>query len=1085
MNTLIVANRGEIAVRVLRTARERGLRSVAVYAADDRSSAHVGHADEAIQLTGTGPSAYLDIGDIMRVAAETGSTLLHPGYGFLSENAELARACASAEVTFVGPSAGVLEIFGDKAAARAVAIEAGVPVLAGTPGRCSVREAETLLRRYPDGIMLKAVHGGGGRGMAAVRDIKELAAAFDRCAREAAAASGQPELLAEELFERAKHIEVQVVAATDTGRARRQVLALGDRDCSVQRRNQKVLECGPAPGLTEELRRDLHAAACRVIGATDYCGVGTVEFLVRGSRFVFLEVNPRIQVEHTITEEILGLDLVACQIEIARGLALSDLDLPSGVVYEGHEVTGDPVCQAIVAMQARINAEAFVDSGDSYPSSGVLETFRMPEPDLARVDTHAFEGMKVSGMYDSLLAKVIVRSDSGFEQCCDRMVAALDEVTISPVENNTEILEAIVQDPEFRTGTATTDYFETHWGALAVAAGVARRDSGSEEDSGRDAPDEAGAVVVLRSPMPGTVVEVATEAGSVDKGGSLVVLEAMKMYHVLRAPAAVAVLVAHVGVGEAVTRDDPLLEYRITGEDELVHESSSSEQAHIRDNLVEVQRRHALTLDAARPEAIERVHARGRRTARENLADLIDPGSLVEYGALALAAQLGRRSEEELIARTPADGMICGTATVNASLHGATRAKVVVMAYDYSVLAGTQGMRNHLKNDRMFDLARRMNLPVILFPEGGGGRPGDVDSPNVTGLQVPSFVEMGALSGVCPVISVVSGRCFAGNAAMLGMSDIVIATPDANIGMGGPAMIEGGGLGTFNPEEIGPISVQRANGVVDIVADSEAEAVALARTCLGFFQGEIPTWEAPPADAPRSAVPTNRLHAYDARAAIDSIVDVDSAVELRADYGRGIITTLARVEGRPFGLFINDTRHLGGAIDAEAADKLYDFMTMCESHGIAMVSLCDTPGFMVGPQAEKDATVRRFSRLFVAGARLSVPFGLVVLRKAYGLGAMAMAGGSVRVPQFAVSWPSGELGPMGLEGSVRLGFRRELEAAPDEAARDALFNRLVSEAYEQAKAMRAAGAFEIDDVIDPADTRRWISSLSSASLAGS
>ena len=484
--------------------------------------------------------------------------------------------------------------------------------------------------------------------------------------------------------------------------------------------------------------------------------------------------------------------------------------------------------------------------------------------------------------------------------------------------------------------------------------------------------------------------------------------------------------------------------------------------------------RHEIGLDASRPEAVARRHGTGQRTARENLADLCDPGSFVEYGALTIAAQRQRRTVEELIARTPADGMVTGLATINADVYGADRTGCVVMAYDYMVLAGTQGKNNHRKTDRMLDLAERHRLPVVLFAEGGGGRPGDTDSATVSGLTTPTFHTLGRLSGLVPLVGIASGRCFAGNAALLGCCDVIIATEGANIGMGGPAMVAGGGLGTFAPEEIGPVAEQFANGVVDLLVPSERDAARLARRYLGYFQGTSPQWTCADQSTLRPLVPENRLRAYDVRSVVSALADTDSVLELRSGYGAGMVTALVRIEGVPLGLIANNPLHLGGAIDADAADKAARFLQLCDGHGLPVVSLCDTPGFMVGPAAEKTATVRHFSRLFVTGANLTVPVVTVVLRKAYGLGAQAMAGGSFTAPVATIAWPTGEVGPMGLEGAVSLGFRRELDAAADPAARAELERYLIERAYQHSKALNVASSFELDDVIDPADTRRWI-----------
>jgi acetyl-CoA carboxylase carboxyltransferase component len=539
---------------------------------------------------------------------------------------------------------------------------------------------------------------------------------------------------------------------------------------------------------------------------------------------------------------------------------------------------------------------------------------------------------------------------------------------------------------------------------------------------------------------------------------------------VLASPDALRTVRNLVSPGQVVGTGDPLVVFTRSGAGTDRDAAAQLDLDRPRADLDEVRHRHLLTLDEGRPEAVAKRHKQHRRTARENIADLVDPGSFVEYGALAIAAQRSRRSEEDLIANTPADGLVAGLATIGG-------AEAVVLSYDYTVLAGTQGMRNHAKTDRVLELAARKRVPVVLFAEGGGGRPGDTDLGNIAGLDVPTFRTLAALSGQVPLVSIVSGRCFAGNAALAGVCDVIIATPDANIGMGGPAMIEGGGLGVYRPEDIGPIELQRRNGVVSLVARDEAHAVSLAKQCLSYFQGSVEDWEAPDPRLARHVVPENRLRAYDVHRLIESVVDVGSVLELRPDYGVGVVTGLVRVEGLPYGLAANSSHHLGGAIDAEAADKTADFFTLCQSSKLPVITLCDTPGFMVGPEAEKDAAVRRFGRLFVVGARLTVPLGMIIVRKGYGLGAMAMAGGSFHAPDFTVAWPTGEIGGMGLEGAVRLGFRKELAAVADPAERQRLFEKLVEAAYQHGKALTSATTFELDDVIDPADSRAWITRL--------
>jgi len=585
-----------------------------------------------------------------------------------------------------------------------------------------------------------------------------------------------------------------------------------------------------------------------------------------------------------------------------------------------------------------------------------------------------------------------------------------------------------------------------------------------------------GAGIGLEAPLQGTVVLLPSAPGDPVAAGSIVVvLESMKMEHVVRTPVAGTLAGLDVAVGDLVAAGDRLavVEAGSVGDDAGAVDDEVALD-HVRADLAELFVRRGLLSDAGRPDVVARRHGRGRRTARENIADLCDPGSFTEYGGFAIAAQRRRRSLEELIERTPADGLIGGTARVNGDRFADERARCAVVSYDYTVLAGTQGQQNHRKKDRLFELVERLRLPLVLFAEGGGGRPGDTDTAVITGLDTRAFALFGRLSGLVPLVGVASGFCFAGNAALLGCCDVIIATEGTSIGMGGPAMIEGGGLGTFRPEEVGPLDVQVPNGVVDLVAADDAGAVDLARRYLSYFQGTVDEWTCADQRRLRSAVPEQRLRAYDIRALLDTLADTGSVLELRRGFGAGMVTALARVEGRPVGVVANDPTHLGGAIDADGADKASRFLQLCDAHDLPVVFLCDTPGFMVGPDTERTAQVRHVSRMFVTGASLTVPFVTIVLRKGYGLGAQAMAGGSFREPLFLVAWPSGEFGGMGLEGAVRLGFRRELEAVEDPAERQALFDSMVALAYEHGKGLNVATAYEIDDVIDPAESRNRI-----------
>jgi acetyl/propionyl-CoA carboxylase alpha subunit/acetyl-CoA carboxylase carboxyltransferase component len=1117
LTSLLVANRGEIAVRVMRAAAELGVRTVAVFSEDDARSLHTRRADEARPLRGRGVAAYLDAEQIVGLALEAGCDAIHPGYGFLSENAAFARLCAAEGISFVGPRPETLELFGDKLQARALAEHCGVSTVPGTSGPTSLDEAREFLSSLDDGssMMIKAVVGGGGRGMRAVHGPGELEEAYARCRSEAQAAFGSGELYVERLIPRARHIEVQIL-----GDGSGSVSHLWERECSIQRRHQKIVEIAPSPGLSPGLREGLTAAAVRLAEEVRYDNLGTFEFLVdatvadEGAAAAFIEANPRLQVEHTVTEEVTGVDLVKTQLQLAAGRSLGELGLRQAEVPEPRGL----------AMQVRVNMERMTAEGDTRPSAGTLTAFELPSGPGLRTDTFGYVGYATSTSFDSLLAKLIVHSRSAdFADLVTRTYRALCEFKIEGVSTNIVFLQNLLQHPEFAPNRLYTGFVDDHWPELVSAERTPhQRLFFAEPAGGPDAPAgpaHAGARVdaknplavldhgktagptpvgaeasgaaptpalipvdgpegtlAILAPLQGTIVSVAVREGDpVQQGQQLLVMESMKMEHVIAANVSGVVRQLAVAEGDTVFEGHPLA-FIEEGDVEVaeIEEIEEVDLDHVRPDLAEVQQRHAVGLDDSRPDAVARRRKTGQRTARENIEDLCDADSFFEYGPLVIAAQRRRRSVEELIERTPADGLVAGIGRVNGDLFEESDAQCVVMSYDYTVLAGTQGQQNHRKKDRMFELAARWRLPLVFFTEGGGGRPGDTDGLGVAGLDCLAFNYFGRLSGLVPLVGINSGRCFAGNAALLGCCDVVIATRGSNIGMGGPAMIEGGGLGVFRPEDVGPMDVQVPNGVVDIPVSDEAEAVQVARKYLSYFQGTVSGWECADQRLLRGIIPENRLRIYDVRAVIDTLADSGSVLELRRAFGIGMVTSLIRIEGRPIGVVANNPTHLAGAIDSDGADKAARFMQLCDAFDIPLLFLCDTPGIMVGPEIEKTALVRHAARMFVTGASVSVPFFTIVLRKSYGLGAQAMAGGSFKAPFFTVAWPTGEFGGMGLEGAVKLGYRNEIAALEDPQERLALYEEMVERAYQRGKAVNTASHFELDDVIDPMDSRGWI-----------
>ncbi len=1110
-NALLIANRGEIAIRIARAAADMGLKTVAVCSEDDTSNLHTRVADEVFQLEGKGARAYLDGEAVIAAAKATGCDAIHPGYGFLSEQATFAQQCAEEGITFVGPSVEHLGLFGDKARARIAAIEADVPVLKGIDGAVTIDEARTFMESLGEGasVIIKAIAGGGGRGTSAVTDPAELKTVYERCQREAKAAFGVADVYVEEFVTRARHVEIQILGDVDGN-----IVHLGERECSIQRRNQKVLEVAPAPGLSEQLRRNIIDAAVRFAKKESYSNLGTFEFLVdetsQGEHpFVFIEANARLQVEHTVTEEVTGVDLVQAQIRLAAGKLLTELGLddPDIAVPRGY------------AIQARVNMETIKENGAVRPASGTFAVYEAPNGPGVRTDGFGYTGYKTSTAFDSLLAKVITHTPTDdFSVAVNRTIRALSEFRLEGVSTNIPFLQNILSHDEFVNGDVHTRWVDEHLVELAAApqktvkrfvqidqsegtannSGLAGaqvdtsdplalfnhdakvKAEQSQEDEMLETVEMSGpdGSIGMSSPIQGTIVTIDVSVDDeVRAGQALAVVEAMKMEHVIAADRDGIVREITMVAGDVVREGYPIVfieEAEVTGGETTAREELDPD--FIRPDLEEMYMRHAYTLDENRQEAVAKRYARGYRMPRENIDELMDPGSFKEYWPLIVARQHRRHDMDTLRRDTPADGLLAGTGTINGDLFDEDRTRAMVVHYDYTVLAGTQGGRNHYKQDRMFELANRFRMPLILFGEGGGGRPGDDAIGPGVAFDTHTFTQFSKLSGLVPLITVINGRTFAGNTALVACCDVIIATEGTTVAMGGPAMIEGGGLGIYTPEEIGPMSFQVPNGVVDILVKDEKEAVQVAKKYLSYFQGIVKEWEAPDQRPLRHVIPENRLRLYDMRGIINTLADKGSVLEIREKFGIGVITSFIRVEGRPMGVIANNPHHLAGAIDSDGADKGARFIQLCDAFDIPVLSLMDCPGMMVGPDVERTALVRHCVRMFNAGANLTTPLFGVVVRKAYGLGVQAMCGASSRVGFFTIAWPTAEFAGMNIEGAVKLGYRKELAAIEDPEERKKEFELRVERSYEAAKAVNAGTGGGLDDVIDPADTRDWIAS---------
>jgi acetyl/propionyl-CoA carboxylase alpha subunit len=1130
---LLVANRGEIAIRILRAAAELGIATVAVYSKDDEGSLHTGKADEAVALDGIGVAAYLDIERIIGVARKSGCDAIHPGYGFLAENAAFARRCGEQDVTFIGPRVEILELFGDKARARVAAVDAGVPVIRGIDHAVSLEEAAEFMSGIGGGrsMMIKAISGGGGRGSRVVTSAGELPATFERCRAEAEVAFGNGDVYVEEFMQRARHVEVQIL-----GDLHGAVVHLGERECSIQRYFQKIIEVAPAPDLPTDIRDDIIGAAVRCANRVGYSNAGTFEFLIdvsgegNGQPFAFIEANARLQVEHTVTEAVTGVDIVKAQIRLAEGASIAELGLDDPRISEPRGY----------AIQARVCMETIGEDGSVRPTAGTLTVYEVPSGTGVRTDGFGYSGYRTSLSFDSLLAKVVGHATSpNFADAIAKTTRALSEFRVEGVETNIPFLQRILRHPDFAAGNIHTRFIDEQMTELAAPGTPIRRfvepiggapattaDSqknvseggfaGARVDDAEDPmalfnhdtqvktkdplEDLTAGPIEIAAPAGGTIVSI--DVAVDDEVGSarpIAVMEVMGLRHVIKTDRSGIVQTVCIAAGDLINRGDPviLLQEADVAEN-AVEASEAIDPDYIRGDLAEVHERRSYIYDSFRPEKVEKRHAKGQRSAREDIDQLLDPGTFKEFGGLVTAGSW--QKQQWLRETTPADGLIMGIGSVNGDKVDPEHARVAVVHYDYMVVAGTQGGRGHYKQDRMYEMARRFRLPVILFAEGGGGRPGISGGESATpstsarasvtgadaidmaamrgggvGMDCYTFTEFSKLSGLVPLVGINSGRCFAGNTAMLACCDVIIAAASSTIAMGGPAMIEGGGLGIYTPEEVGPMSFQVPNGVVDVLVEDDEAAVEAAKRYLSYFQGPVAEWQERDQRSLRHIVPEDRNRMYDMRQIIETLADEHSVFEIRRAFAPGLITAFVRIEGRPMGLIASNPHHFSGAIDSDGADKGARFLQLCDTFDLPVISLIDCPGTMMGPEYEQTALVRHFARLFNTGANITVPMFGVVVRKAYGVGALAMCGASSATPLFTVAWPTAEFSGNSIDSLARLSARAERGDDEDPQVLEESYRAHLANFLEGARAVNSGGThYGIDDVIDPADTRAWI-----------
>eukprot|EP01062_Namystynia_karyoxenos_P016249 TRINITY_DN15922_c0_g1_i1.p1 TRINITY_DN15922_c0_g1~~TRINITY_DN15922_c0_g1_i1.p1 ORF type:complete len:1193 (+),score=339.90 TRINITY_DN15922_c0_g1_i1:98-3580(+) len=1085
---VLVANRGEPACRILRALREIGVPSVAVFAEDDAQCMHVRMADEAVPLKGKGPPAYLDAAAIAAAAAVCGAQAVHPGWGFLSEDAAFARLLAARGLTFVGPLPDALECFGDKSRARALAVRCDVPVLPGTTSPSSLSDCTAFFAAQPPGsaVMLKAAEGGGGRGMRPVHSAADLPAAYESCQREAQAAFGKDSVFCELLLRRPRHIEVQCLG-DGSGCA-----TLWERDCSLQRSRQKVVEIAPCPGMSAELRQRLCGYARRLMGATSYRGLGTVEFLVTGGLgpgavAYFLEVNPRLQVEHTVTEEISGVDLVHAQLRLAAGAPLAALGLPNDAA----------AAPAVCSVQCRVTMEQVGPDGSVTPVARPITAYLPPSGRGVRVDGCGYAGWSPSPRYDSLLAKLICTAPT-LAQAAARCRSALREFAVAGPPTNIAHLSVALGLPAFAQNQLHTEFLADH--AAAISSGARGFDAARAHPAAAGpAPQQAEAEVEVeggvRAQLAGTVAEVSVTPGAVvRKGDPLCILMAMKMETVVAAPHAgvverVCVSVdSDVAAGQLVAVVSPASGAAAAAGPAAASAGQGAEPWS--EELQELAQRRRLVREG---DAMRRAEAKkqGKLNVHERIERILDGGSFREVGATT-----GKFTYD------PETGKMTGLVSPMAVVTGRGTIggrPVVLGGDDFTVRGGSaEGSLGSDKRGHVEKLARELRVPVVRLIDGnsGGGSVGLYSSSDQRGRQrgfdaskggtyVPNYPGYSAqikLLSEIPVASILLGPVVGmGAARAVACHFSVIVKGLAQLMVAGPPVVRHATKENLTKEQLGGSAICSASGAVDNVAESEGDAYNQVRQWLSYLPSSV--WELAPrittgdpagrADSElRSLIPRNRRRHFDVRRAINGIVDRDSFFEVGAGWARGVVTGFARLDGWSVGLIAGDGRFNGGALDAPGTWKLRRHVDLCELFHVPLLNLVDMPGFVVGSEAERTAVIRHGMGFLSAMYSSELPRFTVILRRAFGVAGQALVGseeGRHSGTAQKVAWPSADWGSLPLEGGVEAAYGRMLRSQPDKGEK---MRAEIMGAMEKIRSpFRTADGFGVEDIIDPAQTR--------------
>ena len=1116
LTRVLISNRGEIAIRIAKAATALGMESVAVYAPVDAQSLHTRCVTDAREVgtrqPGDAVGAYLDIDALIESARTSGCDCVHPGYGFLAENATFAERCAAAGVTFVGPPPAALSLFGDKVRARRLAASLAIPVLPGSAAPVqTAREAEEVADAAGYPVMLKAAAGGGGRGMRAVESAAHMAEAFARCRSEAEAAFGDGALFVEKLLARPRHVEVQVLA--DAGG---NIVHLYERDCSVQLRHQKVVEAAPAPALDAALRQAVLNDAVSLIRAADYAGAGTVEFLVapETGEYFFIECNPRIQVEHTVTEQVTGIDLVEAQFRLAAGATLASLGLGDQAAVP--EPRG-------FAVQARVVATG----------PGTLAAYKEPSGPGVRVDACGYLGYTPPPHFDPLLAKVVGSSNSSasFASAVERTLRALDEFHIAGLPTNLPTLRAILRHPRVRAGDARTTLLAED---PALSVTEERGDAHDRRDTiaflerhaaavgaGRGTPPEVSATAppaldvgadqrAVECPVTGSLVEFRAAMGAVVAAGEpLAVVNAMKLESVVTAPCAGTVSAAlSLHPGDGVTAGQVLMV--LTPGDAAESESAprtakgaTEGWTPVLEGVAAMQRfAHERLAPGSDDPGVVRQRSRGKLTCRERIGLLLDEGTFREVGSVAGFASYDEAGT--ITDFTPAN-MVGGWGKIDGR-------PAVVCADDFTSRGGHADGAIAAKSGYLDRLALELRIPSVRLLDGssGGGsvaamvpaqkQAGESSAKESTGAitagrprvaggggsflpgHLGSSMYAEQLASV-PVVNLLLGSVVGIGAAKAVLGHFSVMVRDvAQLFVAGPPVVQHAMGYDVSKEDLGGWHIHCRNGSVDNPAETEEEAVALTRRFLSYLPSSVyeppPVLPLNPADPPdRRAeelldlIPRKRATTFDVRTAIRLMADTDSFFEVGPLWGTDQVTGFVRFNGHPLGIIASDSRHAnGGALTADGCSKLTRHLDLCDVFHLPVLNLIDNPGFAVGLEHERTGTIRRGAEWMIAFAQVGVPIFTVLMRRSFGVAGNNYATPRAR-PSVRVAWPAVDAGGIPPEGGIEAAYKRQLAEAEDPRA---LRAELMARIESARGPVGPLSKFEIEEMIDPRDTRALV-----------